>query len=142
MTREKEINIAASKYIEDNSLGGEVRISSHKDSFIEGAEWADNNPETPWIKWKDKKPKVGIEIIAYNKHWIDKDFNPNGIRIGFLCGDIFVSAYWRDDQDCYMTIDRDICNENPTFYADHIGNTEPEYWFPIPRFVNPLNNRR
>ena len=142
MTREKEIDIAASKYIEDNSLGGEVRISSHKDSFIEGAEWADKNPEIPWIKWEDEKPEEGIEIIAYNKHWIDEDFNPNGTRIGFLRDDIFVSAYWWDYQDCYMTIDRDICNENPTFYADHIGNTEPEYWFPIPRFVNSLNNRR
>lgn len=57
MTREKEINIAASKYIEDNSMpDGEVAISDHKDSFIEGAEWADNNPKSPWISVEDDLP--------------------------------------------------------------------------------------
>ena len=57
MTREKEINIAASKYIEDNSMpDGEVAISDHKDSFIEGAEWADNHPKSPWISVDDDLP--------------------------------------------------------------------------------------
>ena len=38
MTREEEINIAALKYIEENTINGYVTISDHKDSFIEGAE--------------------------------------------------------------------------------------------------------
>lgn len=38
MTKKEEIDIATSKYVEDNSLGGEVRISSDKDSFREGAD--------------------------------------------------------------------------------------------------------
>lgn len=134
MTREKEIGIADSQYIEDSSIVGKVYTSSHTGSFIVDRICADGNPEISWIKWEDEKPEEGVEIIAYNKHWIDEDFNPNGTRIGFLRDDIFVSAYWWDYQDCYMTIDRDICNENPTFYADHIGNTEPEYWMPIPKF--------
>ena len=67
MTREKEINIAASKYIEDNSLGGEVRISSHKDSFIEGAEWADNNPKNPWISVEDDLPFNHEELLDSSK---------------------------------------------------------------------------
>ena len=39
MTREKEINIVALKHIEDNSMmNGEIAISDHKDSFIEGVD--------------------------------------------------------------------------------------------------------
>ena len=57
MTREKEISIAASKYIEDNSMpDGEVAISDHKDSFIEGADWADTHPILQWISVKDDLP--------------------------------------------------------------------------------------
>ena len=136
MIRENETDIATSKYIEDYFIGGEDYVASRQGSFVIDGVYADadENPEIPWIKWEDEKPEAGIEIIAYNKHWIDKDFNPNGTRIGFLCDGIFVSAYWWNDQDCYMTIDRDRCNENPIFYADHIGNTEPEYWRPIPKF--------
>lgn len=63
MTREKEINIAASKYIENNSVCGEVRISSHKDSFIEGAEWADENPALPWIRTEDDLPYKHKELV-------------------------------------------------------------------------------
>ena len=56
MTREKEINIAASRYIEENTINGYITISDHKDSFIEGAEWADSNPKSPWISVNDDLP--------------------------------------------------------------------------------------
>lgn len=70
MTRERQINIAASKYIEDNSVGGEVCISSHKDSFIEGAEWADTNPKSPWISVDDDLPCNHREYVdlKYNSY--------------------------------------------------------------------------
>ena len=59
MTREQEISNAASKYIEENSMeDGYVVISDHKDSFIEGAEWADANPKSPWISVNEKLPPV------------------------------------------------------------------------------------
>ena len=59
MTRDQEINNAASKYIEENSMeDGYVVISDHKDSFIEGAEWADANPKSPWISVNEKLPLV------------------------------------------------------------------------------------
>ena len=70
MTREKEINIAASKYIEDNSMAdGEVAISDHKDSFIEGAEWADNHPKSLWISVNEKLPpeeedELSIKVLV------------------------------------------------------------------------------
>lgn len=88
MTREKEINIAASKYIEDNSMpDGEVAISDHKDSFIEGAEWADNHPKSPWISVNEKLPpeeEDGLSIkvlVASNKgniHLSRYDYNMGG----------------------------------------------------------------
>ena len=53
MTREKEINIAASRYIEENFISA---ISSNKDSFIEGAKWADSNSNSPWISVEDDLP--------------------------------------------------------------------------------------
>ena len=70
MTRERKINIAASKYIEDNSVGGEVCISSHKDSFIEGAEQADANPKSPWISVEDDLPCNHREYVnlKYNSY--------------------------------------------------------------------------
>ena len=56
MTREEEINIAASRYIEENTINGYIAISDHKDSFIEGVEWADNHPKSPWISVEDDLP--------------------------------------------------------------------------------------
>lgn len=86
MTRENEINIAASKYIEDNSLGGEVCISSRKDSFIEGADWADNNPKSPWISVKDDLPFNHKELLDSSKRMTFQVFIRYGDgRYGFSC---------------------------------------------------------
>ena len=41
MTRQEEINVAASKY-------GYIAISDYKDAFIEGADWADSHPVNVW----------------------------------------------------------------------------------------------
>lgn len=37
-----------------------------------------------WKKYKEEKPPEGEEVLAYHPSWIDEDFNPRGIRIGFL----------------------------------------------------------
>ena len=77
MRRDKEINSAASKYIEDNSMtDGYVSISNHKDSFIEGAKWTDENLRTPWTNANDSLPndETKLYIIyceAYNKNGDD-----------------------------------------------------------------------
>lgn len=36
-----------------------------------------------WKKYKEEKPPEGEEVLAYHPSWIDEDFNPRGIRIGF-----------------------------------------------------------
>ena len=100
--------------------------------FIEGANFVLNNM---YINYQEQKPPIGVEVIAYNHKWIDEDFNPNGIRIGFLSDDGFISAFWWDEQDCYETISKLHCEGNEYFYKNHIDNTEPEFWFPIPKFI-------
>lgn len=73
MLREREIDAAASKYIEDNSIGGAVRISDHRDSFIEGAEWADTYPMTPWISVEDDLPCNHEEMYHMSESLICTD---------------------------------------------------------------------
>lgn len=42
------------------------------------------------------------EVLAYHEKWIDPDFNPDGIRTGFIGGDgAFISAKWCDSGDTY-----------------------------------------
>lgn len=87
-----------------------------------------------WNKYFDGNlPEVGKEVLAYNHKWIDEDYNPRGFRIGFIDGEgSFRSAYWWDEQDTYISISKEICESDPDFYSEHIGNTEPEYWIELP----------
>ena len=65
MTREEEINIAALRYIEENSIS---TISSNKDSFIEGAKWSDKHPISPWISVDEDLPCNHSDLVlTYNK---------------------------------------------------------------------------
>lgn len=69
-----------------------------------------------WKKFKEEKPSEGEEVLAYHPSWIDEDFNPRGIRIGFWNGgDDFKSAHWWDYQDCYITISHCDCDDNSLF---------------------------
>lgn len=100
-------------------------------AFIEGANFALKHL---WINFKEKEPTIGVEVIAYHHKWVDEDFNPNGTRIGFLTDDGFISAFWWDEQDCYETISKLHCEDDEEFFEEHIDNTEPEFWFPMPKF--------
>ena len=104
-------------------------------AFLEGAEFARENR---YINYQEQKPPFGVEVIAYHHKWVDEDFNPNGTRIGFLSDEGFTSAFWWDEQDCYETISKEICESDEDFYENHIDNTEPEFWLPIPKFVAPI----
>jgi hypothetical protein len=100
-----------------------------------------------WINYKEQKPPYGVEVLAYHHEWVNEDFNPKGIRVGFLQDSLaedandnpydFVSAYWWNYQDCYMTISKVNCNadeNSKAFYQDHLDCIEPEYWMEIPSF--------
>lgn len=140
MTREEEIRGALNLYAPSSwDFRGEI-IPMNKDElrishegFVRGVKWADTHPNSSWISTKNKLPPKGEEVLAFNKKWINEDFNPKGIRIGFLNGDKeFTSAYWWDYQDSYLTINKSICEDNKDFYVNQTDNTEPEYWMPIP----------
>ena len=55
-----------------------------------------------WVKIDKKHPLPKFEeVFAFNKEWIDEDFNPKGVRIGFLGEDGFISAVWDSEYDMY-----------------------------------------
>lgn len=136
MTREEEIEKASIKEFSGITVlpGVKIFIECCRLAFQKGAKWADAHPKVSWINYKEEKPPFGVEVIAYHHKWVDEDFNPNGTRIGFLSDDGFISAFWWDYQDCYETISKSHCESNKDFYRSHIDNTEPEFWFPIPKF--------
>ena len=90
---------------------------------------------TKWHKFSEELPPEGVEVIAYNMKWVDKDYNKNGVRVGFLNDGEFVSAFYWDYQDDYIAISADRCKDNEKFFERHIDNTEPEYWLEMP--LNP-----
>ena len=60
MTREEEIKqVAYSQYCNSESICFTLMC----DSFILGATWADNNPESPWISVKDDLPCNHKELL-------------------------------------------------------------------------------
>ena len=82
-----------------------------------------------WNKFTEGSlPPEDVDVIAYNKKWIDEDNNPKGIRIGFRMSDIFISAQWDGDAN-YST----HCSDDNDYY-DYNGKEElPEYWLEIPK---------
>lgn len=58
-----------------------------------------------WIKLtEDNKPEEGQELLLFNEKWIDEDFNPKGIRIGFYSdAGGWITAYYCNIHDCYHT---------------------------------------
>lgn len=95
-----------------------------------------------WYRYcSEHMPPIGEEVISFNHKWINMDFNPKGIRVGFLGGDNqFISAFWWDYHDDYIAICKDKCESNPGFFENHLDNTEPEWWTYIPKFQSPNFN--
>ena len=93
-----------------------------------------------WIDYKKQKPPYGEEVLAYHHLWVREDLNPNVIRIGFRSEPIvddeddFMSSYWWNYQDCYMTISKSEVKDNPFFNQKHLECIQPEYWMKIPKF--------
>lgn len=96
-----------------------------------------------WHKFSDALPPIGVSVIAFHHSWVDEDFNPQGIRIGFLQDNFasdnskydFVSAHWWNCQDSYVTISKSDIEGNEEAYSDDIKDSIiPEYWTEIPSF--------
>lgn len=87
-------------------IGGDYPYTA-EDLIQYGYEYLDPTPSneqgSDWISVEDQKPPVGTEVDAFNKEWIDEDFNPSGIRIGYMDDNgNFNSAKWDGQQDAYF----------------------------------------
>lgn len=63
-----------------------------------------------WYTYGKPYPPLGVEVIAQHDDWICEDFNPKGIRVGFLNEwederGTFMSAKWCNDQDHWHTVE-------------------------------------
>ena len=89
-----------------------------------------------WKRYcKNSYPLEGEEIIAYNSDWIDKYYNPLGIRIGYKNGDDFITAFWDHKINKYITINNELCRSNLKLFErfENISNI-PDYWLKLPKF--------
>lgn len=84
-----------------------------------------------WRKVSEELPPEGEEVLFFHEDWIDEDFNPKGIRIGFYESDDYTTAKWWSIQDCYMTISHSECDNNPSFSDKTRNSIEPQKWKPI-----------
>ena len=110
MTREEEINIAVSRYIEENSISA---ISSNKDSFIEGAKWSDEHPKSPWISVEDDLPCNHDELI-------NTEYDKETVYVVVIGKDVIA------DTDCMEYNGKEWVWQKNSFF-------EPTHWFPIPK---------
>lgn len=66
---------------------------------------ANKEEKNEWIKIDKKHPLPKFEeVLAYNKEWVEADFNPKGVRIGYLTDEgNFVSAKYDPDGEDYVS---------------------------------------
>lgn len=65
MKREEEIKLAAF----ERNCESDFDSNDGLNGFVEGAQWADENPKSPWISVEEKLPDDGVlVIVAYR--WI------------------------------------------------------------------------
>lgn len=98
MTREEQIREAGIHYDDTYCTGG------IRDAFESGAEWADENPKSPWISVKDRLPEAEEMVF-----------------VSF--GDTYVKGvgYMSDDVEEYWYINGWGCIDDVT------------HWMPIPK---------
>lgn len=84
-----------------------------------------------WRKVGEELPPLGEEVLFFHEDWIDEDFNPKGVRIGFRLDDDYVTAHYWSHQDCYMTISHSECDNNAAFSDKTKKSIEPHKWKPI-----------
>lgn len=106
MTREEQIREAAT--IASKKFRYRDMHFPAISGFVEGAEWADKNPKSPWISVEDRLPEVNQQVYA---------------AIPNLCGTEYATLEylgdnrWRQDTTEYT-------------YEFSEGVT---YWMPIPK---------
>ena len=90
-----------------NVVDGETGEWSPKPMIIDDDDWFTPKwlkPLDCWLPVSEYPLEKFVEVLAYNEKWINEDKCPNGIRIGFLAEDGFISATWNMEHDCYDTV--------------------------------------
>lgn len=116
MTREELIKKEAEIYTDnrDNYVEWSDGWEAHNDikfvekAFIEGAEWADKNPKSPWISVEDYLPKQDEEVIV-------------------LCDNLNTAPFYKIAFG--HIVDKTICKNYNGWNIPHVV-----YWFPMPKF--------
>lgn len=111
MTRQEEINSALLEYADTRTYyGNNIAYKERDAAFIAGAEWADEHPKSPWIKFTEKYPPQQEPIIIAVKNK-NKEY---GIWLYDLC--MFFGGDYTDNKNWENKINWEI----------------PIYWMPIP----------
>lgn len=84
-----------------------------------------------WRNVEEELPPIGEEVLFFHEDWIDEDFNPKGVRIGFRLDEDYVTAHYWSHQDCYMTISHSECDNNDAFSDKTKKSINPHKWKPI-----------
>ena len=84
--------------------------------------------QSKWISVEDELPEGDsiknpreIEVIGFNKSWIDPDFNPLGQRSCTYFDGGWISAKWNACHDCYISVEEDTNRD-----------AIPTHWQPSP----------
>ena len=102
MTQEEKIRQVAQKYIATDKHNG---VGVRTQAFIDGAEWADKHPASPWQSVADGNiPKVDIDCLFAYEGVIDK-------------------GYMREDRS--LSLDSE--------FAPLLDIDDVDYWMEIPK---------
>lgn len=100
-------------------------LLSTKEDFKAGIEFAQR-----WIPIEEELPELGVEVLFKNEKWINEDYNPDGVRIGFRDdGAGYVTAYYCSYHDEYHT--RNSEEDNGQFEQAKAEDQIPTHWRPI-----------
>lgn len=108
--------------------------SKPKKEYIDASNYIDwahiaLNEAQRFIPIEEELPPEGVECLLQNEKWINEDYNPKGIRNGFLGGDgIWVSNYWCNYHDEYHTRTSD--EDDESFSDPKAENQVPTHWRP------------
>ena len=92
MTRKEQIEQESAinaAYIGGLEIAGDFsdeKLQTYQNGFINGAEWADNNPKNPWISVEDDLPFNHKELLDSSKRMTFQVFiRYDDDRYGFSC---------------------------------------------------------
>lgn len=112
----------------------ELQFPKHKQTdesfFVDWAKFGAREAQR-FIPLEEELPPMGVQVLFYNEKWVNEDFNPEGIRIGFKGDDDYVTAHWWDYQDCFETISHSNCDDDQGFSQEIKESIKPTHWRPL-----------